>query len=249
MTCPRHRQDTLGPRLPTVRPSPFEQEAVLSHSHDSDRPDGILAKRFARRRALQALGAAALGGLTPASWHSASAEAVAPATGAVHGFRALASGPARALDVPALRTLEQAVERIIPATDTPGAAAAGVHFYLDLAAEAEPETKQRLVAGLALLDARTRAAFGRAFAEGSEAEQVAVLSAVSGQDATREEKAFFGFLKARVIDAYYRSEAGLLGELQWVGHEFQDSFSGACAHPDPLVHPRRARGRAGSGRR
>jgi hypothetical protein len=218
-----------------------------------------VAKRFARRRALQALGAAALGGLSPLSWRPASAEAAAPGpAAAAAGFRPLASGPARALDASTLRALEHAVERIIPTTDTPGAAAAGVHFYLDLVAEAEPETKQRLLAGVALLDARARAAVGRAFADASETEQVAVLWAVSGQpapsaaealaaEATRDEQAFFAFLKGRVIDAYYRSEAGLKGELQWVGHEFSDSFPGACAHPDPLVHPRPGRRRAATG--
>lgn len=206
-----------------------------------------MAKRFARRRALQALGAAALGGLAPISWPSSSAEAATPVAGAVPSFRPLASGPARSLDTSAMRTLEHAVERIIPTTDTPGAAAAGVHFYLDLAAEAEPETRKRILAGLALLDARALATFGRRFAEASEAEQVAVLAAVSGAEATRDERAFFDFLKGRVIDAYYRSEAGQLGELQWVGHEFGDSFTGACAHPDPLVHPRPGRRAAPKG--
>lgn len=207
-----------------------------------------MAKRFARRRALQALGAAALGGLTPLPWRLAAAEA-APGGGpaATPGFRPLASGPARVLDAPTLRTLEHAVERILPTTDTPGAAAAGVHFYLDLAAEAEPATKKRLEAGLALLDARARAAFGRGFAEGSEQEQVSILSFMSAAEAPREEREFFDFLKGRVVDAYYRSEAGLKGELQWVGHEFSDSFAGACAHPDPLVHPRPGRRRAATG--
>src|SRR5690606_27565621 len=53
-----------------------------------------------------------------------------------------------------------------------------------------------------------------------------------------EEQAFFGLLKGRVIDAYYKSEIGLLGELAWVGHEFHSEFPGRCTHADPWNHPR-----------
>jgi hypothetical protein len=31
---------------------------------------------------------------------------------------------------------------------------------------------------------------------------------------------------------------GQIGELEWVGHEFNDEFPGACTHADPLAHPR-----------
>jgi len=219
--------------------------------------EGTLAKRFGRRRALQALGAAAVAGLAPIPWPRP--EAPAAPGGALSPWRPLATGPIpRAFTPNEMRALEPLVERIIPATETPGAAAAGVHWYLDLVAEVEPDVKRRLQSGIELLEARTRAAFHRPFAEATEAEQAQVLSAMGGDGrrpdgaretlaapATREERAFFDFIKGRVVDAYYRSEVGQVGELEWVGHEFHDRFLGACAHADPMVHPRRTRSAAG----
>jgi len=141
-----------------------------------------------------------------------------------------------------IETLGALVEAILPASDTPGAREAGVHLYLDDAAAAEPEFERGVREGLRRLDERCRGAFGRTFAEATESERERVLAAMSGEadsaSGADADKAFFRLIKARTIEGYYRSEAGQMGELQWVGHEFFDAFPGACGHADPLVHPR-----------
>ena len=177
-------------------------------------------------------------------------------------YRPLATGTIpQSFAMEEFRALEQLVERIIPTTDTPGARGAGVHWYLDQVSQVEPETRQRLKDGLRRVEERARASFGKSFVELSEEQQGRVLTLISGSDGLvavevteagksevrevaagaapgKEEVAFFNFLKGRVIDAYYKSEIGQLGELRWVGHEFNDTFRGACTHPGPLVHPR-----------
>ncbi|HXH07000.1 MAG TPA: gluconate 2-dehydrogenase subunit 3 family protein, partial [Vicinamibacterales bacterium] len=157
--------------------------------------------------------------------------------------RPLATGTApRALPAALFPLLARAVDLILPPTDTPGAAAAGVHWVLDDAAQTDADLRATLSAGLARLDARARARHGRGFLALEPPAQTALLAEISdlpeGAAAAPEDRAFFALLKARTLDAYYRSEIGQIGELEWVGHEFHDEFPGACPHPDPLVHPR-----------
>lgn len=174
------------------------------------------AKRFGRRAAMKALGLATLSGLAAPAARAAAA-----------GWRPLATGTEpRAFTRAEFRGLEELVELVLPATETPGAKDVGVHWYLDDAALAEPRTREQIRAGLKLLDER-------GFAEASDQQRTRILT-----DLADRGDAFFNFIKGRVIDAYYKSEAGQQGELQWVGHEFYDAFPGACTHPDPLVHPR-----------
>lgn len=229
------------------------------------------AKRFGRRAALRVLGGG-LGGAAaalsaPARLALAAAAgsgAARPADGPLPLWRPLATGTVPQSFTPdEFRILEQVVERILPATDTPGAAGAGVHWYLDQAAQVEDSTLRTLKEGLARLEGRATAAHGRGFASLEPSAQEDVLLAMEGgraaeetrkagydaiedaekptppaPPATKEDRAFFEFVKGRVIDAYYKSEVGQIGELEWVGHEFHDSFVGRCPHPDPLVHPR-----------
>lgn len=191
-----------------------------------DRTGRRLAKRFGRREAIKALGLATLSGLA--------APPATKAEAAVKSWRPLATGSEpRSFTRPEFRGLEELVELILPATETPGAKDVGVHWYLDDAAFAEPRTREQIKAGLTLLDERCRAAFRKGFAEASEEERTHALTELADK-----KDGFFNFIKGRVVDAYYKSEAGQMGELQWVGHEFYDAFPGACPHADPLVHPR-----------
>lgn len=218
-------------------------------NRSSDSP-ALSAKRFGRRSLLTSLGAVAGAALAPAGGVAAREAAAAPETGpaagpaqapttrpaAVTPWRPLATRPTGALAPAALDTLGHLVETILPATDTPGALAAGVHFYLDDACTVDAALKTALEAGLAALDARSQALRGAAFARLDPPAREQVLAAV--MDGTPDERRFFTLARNRVVDAYYKSEVGLLGELQWVGHEFHDRFPGACTHADPLVHPR-----------
>lgn len=142
----------------------------------------------------------------------------------------------RAFTAAEIATLGDLVETMIPATDTPGAKGAGVHWYLDDVAGFEKDVRDAMKSGIALADAKARELHGAAYSELPAEKQDTVMEALS--KGTQAERQFFAQLKSRVIDAYYKSEMGLLGELAWVGHEFNTTFPGRCEHTDPLAHPR-----------
>jgi len=128
--------------------------------------------------------------------------------------------------------LETLVEMIIPESETPGAAAAGVHRIIDLdltlALEdgGEEATKQlaALKSGLGELSAE-------GFAAKDEQERVAVLTAYSKASGARGE--FFETLKGLTVDAYYSTEIGLIQELGYKGNTYLPEFPG-CQHKEHL---------------
>jgi gluconate 2-dehydrogenase gamma chain len=77
-------------------------------------------------------------------------------------------------------TVAAIAERIIPETDTPGARAAGVHEFIELivAEHYQDDERTRFIAGLADVDARSRAVFRRNFIDTRSAEQDEILSAL-----------------------------------------------------------------------
>ena len=190
-------------------------------------------------------------------------KAAAPARrGRAWSLRPIATGTTpRAFGAPEFATLAAVVDVILPDTDTPGARTAGVHWYLDDVSRNDAATGRRLRDGLRRLDTRATSLHGRSFAELTVAQQTAVLSSyeesaggtvkldsaaqprVTGASPetgaiTPDDRSFFSFIKAQTIDAYYKSEMGQIGELEWVGHEFNDTFPGVCSHSDPTTHPR-----------
>ena len=143
----------------------------------------------------------------------------------LHGAgRVPGAQPGDVLDAHQMRTVMLAAERIIPATDTPGAAAAGVHTFIDrlLAEWYDAEDRDRFLAGLADLDARARSRHGRDFADLDEAAQAALLLELD-EELARHAAAgrprgthFFGQLKWLVVFGYYTSEVGVKEELKSV---------------------------------
>ena len=103
------------------------------------------------------------------------------------------------------QTVAIAAERIIPATDTPGATDANVSAFIGkmLTDWHTSEEREQFLGGLRDLDARCRARTSRDFVDCSEADQVAVLTAL---DAAREE--WFGRLKYLTVYGYCTSEVG-----------------------------------------
>jgi len=141
-------------------------------------------------------GLRALDGLTPADLLALGRD--------VH--RRVASPAARrALTAHAEQTVAIAAERILPATNTPGATDAGVSAFIEkmLADWHTPAERERFLAGLRDLDARCRARAARDFIECGEADQVAVLTAL---DAAHEE--WFDRLKYLTVYGYCTSEVG-----------------------------------------
>ncbi len=131
--------------------------------------------------------------------------------------------PLRVLDPHQHETVAAAAELIIPATDTPGAQAAGVSEFIDLmvAEWYTEEERARFLDGLADLDRRSRAAIGRLFVEAPESYQEQVLSELQAELLTfratggKPEERFFHQLKYLTLYGYYTSKVGLEQELHW----------------------------------
>jgi hypothetical protein len=130
----------------------------------------------------------------------------------VHASRA--GNPA--LSPAASRTVAAAAERILPASDTPGATDAGVAEFIDrmLADWFDSDERAVFLAGLPELDRSSRARSGRDFADSTETDQVAVLTALDdqltalrragrGSEANRH---WFGMLKYLTVWGYFTSE-------------------------------------------
>jgi hypothetical protein len=112
---------------------------------------------------------------------------------------------------------------IIPETDTPGAAAAGVHRFIDsMVGEGFlEEDRQHFMQGLADLDARCQDRYGAPFVDLSLEEQRAEVAEmddrVFGPDAPEvdlDDPPFFRIMKELVIVGYYTSEIGASQELK-----------------------------------
>lgn len=113
-------------------------------------------------------------------------------------------------------------ERIIPETETPGARAAKVHQYIDLALSEGTSSEQR--------------AFRRGlepFAGTDERRQIEML---------REGGAFFERLKELTVEGYYSSEVGMREELDYAGRTFLSEFDG-CTHDEHLGWTPSSRGK------
>lgn len=129
----------------------------------------------------------------------------------------------RILDPERLDVLTLAVDRIIPATDTPGASEVGVPAFIDrlLADWMDPEDRDRFVAGLDALAAGGPETSGMAFRDATPEERDALLSRLDVEAVrAREEEAdplpFFATLKEWTLVGYYTSEAGATEELRWM---------------------------------
>jgi hypothetical protein len=116
------------------------------------------------------------------------------------------------------------VDAIIPRTETPGAADAGVPLFIDRRLAAEPQLAETFRSGMKALEAAAQTRFGAAFPALSTEQQVALLTPLQGDS-------FFRLVKAFTIDGYYTSEAGLTHELGWHGNTFLTEFKG-CTHPE-----------------
>jgi hypothetical protein len=122
------------------------------------------------------------------------------------------------------RAVTMLAERIIPATDTPGATAARVNEFIDLilAEWYSDEDRDRFLAGLRDLDARGRDRFGVSFADADAAQQTVLLAELDDEVARlrhedrRPEDHFFHQAKWLTLYGYYTSRVGVEQELRWV---------------------------------
>ena len=130
---------------------------------------------------------------------------------------------ARVLDAADLDTVAHAAERILPRTESPGAIDAGVPDFIHrvVADWYSDEERAIFIDGLRALDRDARARFGTAFADASETQQIALLTALeaagppqSGVPAGGAGTApFFAKLKELTVLGYYTSEVAANAEL------------------------------------
>ena len=120
------------------------------------------------------------------------------------------------------RLVTSLVEMIIPATDTPGAAAAGVDRIIDETLGGDLDRRAKFRQGLALLEAEK-------FSERDEDDRVRLLTEFSNSNGEKGE--FFTLLKDLTIDGYYSTEIGMVRELGYRGNTFLKEFPG-CTHEE-----------------
>jgi hypothetical protein len=140
---------------------------------------------------------------------------------AVH--KRVRAGTLRALDPHQNETVATIAELIIPKTDTPGAREAGVPAFIDVMFAEWGDDDQRKVftAGLANVDERSRALFGKDFIACSPELQTQILTDLDAELARlRDTKAdtsrnFFQGMKWLTLTGYYTSEVGATTELHY----------------------------------
>jgi hypothetical protein len=163
-----------------------------------------------RRDAIRGLALAV--GVGASGWAERALAAASPAPALTWTPSALTQDQARLLDVVA--------ELIIPATDTPGARAAGVPQFIDRAV-ADYYTKDQvdqLLGGLARMDADARAAHGDVFAALTPEQQVTLLTAYDqegGAARGQGQSHFFPALEDMVTVGYFTSEPGATEALKY----------------------------------
>lgn len=128
-------------------------------------------------------------------------------------------------DAAAIALLDEIAETILPATDTPGAKAAGVGAFMavmvtDTYAAGEQNIFQ---AGLATLDTRCRESFGRGFLAANADERLRLLEALDaeqfdymGQKAGSAPAHFFRMMKELALLGYFTSEIGYTKAMRYL---------------------------------
>jgi hypothetical protein len=176
-----------------------------------------------RRDLLRLLATGAAFQLAPAQWTAALSEARA----------LLASQPsARTLNAHQEATVKAITEMILPRTDTPGAADVGATAFIDLVltewyGEAD---RKRFLAGIADVDARSNALFGKEFVDCQGIQQSQILVdlgekmvrgiAALGDQSTPEgelpvDPDFYAMMRRLTLTAYFTSETGATEELHF----------------------------------
>jgi hypothetical protein len=150
--------------------------------------------------------------------------------------RALLGTPAapRTLNPHQYATVTAIGELIIPRTETPGATDVGVSGFIDLILTewCGGEQRTRFLEGLADVDARSQALFGKHFNACLPVQQKEILRALGEQmteeaDGVRDharlyrgsspepDQNFYYMMRSFTLTAYYTSEAGATGELDF----------------------------------
>ena len=150
---------------------------------------------------------------------------------ALVGQAAMLTVPARSaartapFDAAAIALLDEIAETILPATDTPGAKAAGVGAFMAvMVTDTYAADEQNIFqAGLATLDTRCRESFGRGFLAANGDERLRLLEALDaeqfdymGQKAGSAPAHFFRMMKELALLGYFTSEIGYTKAMRYL---------------------------------
>ncbi len=130
-------------------------------------------------------------------------------------------------------TVSRIADLIIPATDSPGAIAAGVPSYIDLVIARNLDQQLVMADGLRWLDAEAGRRNGKMFIELDEGQQLGILEPLcqaadeSNGMARGRNVQFFSLIKNLTADGYYTSRGGLIEDLGYKGNTALPSFP-AC---------------------
>lgn len=136
------------------------------------------------------------------------------------------------------RAMEALADIIIPETDTPGAAEAGVTGFVTALVDGwlDDEDRDRFLAGLDTVDPAARERFGADFADCTEAQRTqlvgeydAELTRLREDPEARASRYFFHDVKRFTITAYFTSEVG----LEALGHRIVFRTFEGCAPLTP----------------
>ncbi len=134
----------------------------------------------------------------------------------------------KVLDPHQNETIVTIAEMIIPATDTPGATAAKVNEFVDLALSdwMDADERKRFLDGLADLDDRSRKRFTKDFTTSTPEQRTELLQLLDAEvaglrDADRQgthreptpSQGFFRMMKRLTLLGYFTSEVGVTEEL------------------------------------
>jgi glucoside 3-dehydrogenase (cytochrome c) hitch-hiker subunit len=154
-------------------------------------------------------------------------------------------GSPRTLNAHQFGTVRTMAELILPRTETPGATDVGASEFIDLMLTEwyDERDRTRFANGLADVDVRTTALFGKNFVDASPAQQAEILSALGesmagnaghardpeADSASRPDADFYPMLRQLTLNAYYTSEAGATQELHF--EVIPDSHDGCALLP------------------
>lgn len=115
--------------------------------------------------------------------------------------------------------IEKMVDRIIPATDTPGAIDAGVPIFIDrmMADFYQEKEKSTLKEGIKKVAADAKAAYGSSFTDLTEEQQIELLTKYDQEaySSTTQQDHFFKTIKELTILGFCTSEAGATEFLEY----------------------------------
>jgi hypothetical protein len=180
-----------------------------------------------RREALKIIGAVGVTCAFPFSANELYGQHVHPAGEEAHQqMKPDAPYAPRFFSPAELLVISRLTDLIIPPTDTPGGAAAGVPQYIDLVVNEDPKLQSIFHQGLPRLDNISESRFATsAFLQLSEAQQVEILTSLSQvESVAADDAAFFNAIKSLTADGYYTSRIGLVQELGYDGNTYLAAF-------------------------